>query len=284
MAVFVVVMGLCSVTSNAQAQDSGTPPRSLWRASWPSFSWVEGVSTFSAGAATLALALDSPPTDPHWQSGILFDDAVRSHIRLSSTSARATARRIGDLPYYAAGVLPLLADPLVARLVHRDGRAAVNMELIALEAFSYAGLSSFVSTRLSVRERPDTTECKREHADGSGCELDTEAFWSGHTTIVAASAGIVCANHAHMPLWGSPAADVSACVLASSAALVTGVSRLAADRHYATDVLVGLGVGFAFGYGVPTLLHYGRGESEVLVSLRPDPLGRGALLSVAGTL
>lgn len=259
------------------------PPPTLWRASWPNFSWLEGAGTVSAAAATLALTLDSPPTDPNWQGGILFDDAIRSHVRLSSASARSTARTVGDIPYYAAGILPLIADPLVAALAHRDTRAAVNMELMALEAFSYAGLSSFVSTRLSRRERPDTTECKRWNPDRTSCELDTEAFWSGHTSIVAASAGVVCANHAHMPVWGGRVADAGACLLASSGAFVTAISRLTADRHYTTDVIVGLGVGFAFGYGVPTLLHYGRGPGRLLVAVKPDSLGVGATMTVAGT-
>lgn len=111
----------------------------------------------------------------------------------------------------------------------------------------------------------------------------TQAFWSGHTTIVAASAGLVCANHQYIPLWGSSAADAGACGLASTAALVTAVSRLAADRHYASDVIVGLGIGFGFGYGVPTLLHYRRAKKRLFVTIQPVP-GEGAALSLVGSL
>lgn len=212
----------------------------------------------------------------------MFDDAIRGSLRLSSPSARARARSIGDWPYYMAGLMPLIADPVVAWLAHDDRKAAANIELMALEAFSYAGLSSFVSTRISVRERPDVTECRRQRPEGA-CERDTEAFWSGHTTIVAASAGVVCANHRAMALWGSPWADAGACGLATSAALVTAVSRLAADRHYASDVLVGFGIGFGFGYGVPTLLHYGRTKQPLRVGIRPSSFGDGAAFNVAGT-
>jgi hypothetical protein len=254
--------------------------RLLWRPSWPTFSWLEGVGTVSAGVATLALALDKPPPEPHWKGGVLFDDAVRHGVRLSSPSARVAARSIGDWPYYLAGIMPLVADPLVASLLRDDSTAAVNLELIGLEAFSYAGLSSFIATRISVRERPDVSECRRQHPEG-GCGRDTEAFWSGHTTIVAASAGIVCANHQFMPLWGSPAADASACGLATSAALVTAISRLAADRHYASDVIVGLGIGFGFGYGVPLLLHYRRSKTPLLVAI--EPADGGAALNAAGS-
>jgi len=238
----------------------------------------------SAGALTGVLAIIPPEEEPHWRGGILFDDAVRRRVRLSSPEGRATARAIGNWPYYTAGLLPLLVDPLVALTLGRDRTAALNLELIGLEAFSYAGLLSFVSTRISERERPDISECRRHHPDGPECERDTEAFWSGHTTIVFTSAGLVCANHRAMALWGGAVADAAACALASSAAAVTGVSRLMADRHYATDVLVGAGIGFGFGYGIPTLLHYARSTSGLDVAVLPLPMGDGMALSVSGLL
>jgi membrane-associated phospholipid phosphatase len=157
-----------------------------------------------------------------------------------------------------------------------DSKAAVNVGWVGLEAFSYAGLLSFVSTRTSARARPDSTECRRQHPDGVGCgDVDTESFWSGHTTIAATSAGLTCANHRYLPLWGHPVADVSACVLATGGAITTAVSRIAADRHYASDVLVGLGIGFGIGYSVPVLLHYSRTGTEAGLSV--TTCGEGCL-------
>jgi membrane-associated phospholipid phosphatase len=251
----------------SQAARAESP--SMWRSDWPTFSPVEGVATVAAGAGTLTLLMLKPPRDPRWEGGILFDDAVRGQLRLSSERARQRARSLGDLPYYAAPVIPLLIDPLIAAwLVRGDTKAAFNLGAVGLEAFSYAGLASFISTRISVRERPDSLECRRHKPDGE-CERDTEAFFSGHTTIAAASAGIVCANHRAMPLWGSRAADVGACALATTGAVATGVSRLLSDRHYTSDVIVGFGVGFGFGYAIPTLLHYARRKNDVSLSLAP---------------
>lgn len=236
----------------------------------------------SAGSATLLLALQKPPQDPRWRGGILFDDALRGAVRLRSPAARKRARTVGDLTYYGAPLIPLLLDPLLSWSVHGDARAAQNLELMGLEAFSYAGLLSFISTRVSVRERPDTTECRRWTPESPDCERDTESFWSGHTSIVAASAGLVCANHHYLPLWGHPVADASACAMAVAQALVTGGSRLMADRHYTTDVLLGAGVGFAFGVSVPVVLHYSRTRAPFTVSILPEPLA-GASLNVGGT-
>jgi membrane-associated phospholipid phosphatase len=286
---FSLMIALLLMAAPTRAQTTTPEPAeparawSRWHDSWPAFSWAEGATTLSAGVATGILALQAPPRDPRWQGGILFDDSVRNAVRLRSAGARQRLRSVGDMPYYFAPLLPLIVDPLVvAWLVRDDPKLAYNLAFMGMEAFSYAGLLSFVSTRISVRERPDTSECRRQHPDFAGCEADTEAFWSGHTSIVAASAGLVCAHHQYLSLWGTPLADASACALAASGALVTAGSRLMADRHYASDVIVGLGVGLGIGYAVPVLLHYSRGAAGLAVSVQPDALGDGASLNVAG--
>jgi membrane-associated phospholipid phosphatase len=252
-------------------------PASLWRSSWPTFSWVEGVATVSAGVGTLVLALVEPPHDPRWHGGILFDDAVRKGLRLKSPSARQMAGDVGDLPYYSAGLIPLVVDPvLVAWIVRDDPKAAFNLAAVALESFSYAGLLSYVSTRVSVRDRPGSAECRQERAEGRRCRISTESFWSGHTSIAAASAGIVCASHGYLPLWKYPALDAAACAVTTAGALGVGLSRLLADRHYASDVIAGTAVGFGVGYGVPVLLHYSRRSTGLAVSIQagaPCPNG-----------
>jgi hypothetical protein len=45
--------------------------------------------------------------------------------------------------------------------------------------------------------------------------------------------------------------------------------RIMSDRHWASDVLVGLGIGSAIGLGLPYLLHYSKRG--------PEPLGGGLL-------
>jgi membrane-associated phospholipid phosphatase len=91
-----------------------------------------------------------------------------------------------------------------------------------------------------------------------------------------------------LPIYGSDAADDGACVLMSAATVATGIARIAADRHFATDVLAGALIGFGSGYGLPWFLHYrtrdanGAGEATAGVALLPMA-GPGLLgLSVAG--
>ncbi len=256
----------------------------MWRREWPTFSKIEGVATLAAGVGTAVLFMVKTPRDPRWEGGILFDEDVRQGLRLHSESARKKVELYGDLPYFGAGLIPLIVDPLLVSWLGRgDTKAALNLEAVGLEAFSYAGLGSFIATRISGRERPSSTACRREHPDGS-CTTDTESFYSGHTTIAAASAGLVCANHRAMPLWGNRIADVGACALATSGAVVSGVSRMAADRHYASDVILGFGLGFGFGYAVPTLLHYARNkDANVSLSIAPGGPCTAACLKLSGS-
>ena len=262
------------------------PPTStsLWRGQWPTFSKVEGIATLVAGVGSGVLFMVKTPRDPRWEGGILFDDKLRSSLRLRAKNARDKVEFYGDLPYYGAPLIPLIIDPLLVSWLGRgDTKTALNLEAIGLEAFSYAGLGSFIATRAAGRERPSSTQCRRDHP-ANECSVDTESFYSGHTTIAAASAGMVCANHRAMPLWGSQFADVGACALATTGAVASGLSRMASDRHYASDVILGFGFGFGFGYAVPTLLHYARDKnSEISLSIAPGSPCTGACVKLAGS-
>jgi len=117
------------------------------------------------------------------------------------------------------------------------------------------------------------------------------SFFSGHSSVAFTSAGLTCAHHQRLPLYGGGAADAAACGAMIAVALSTASFRVLADEHYMSDILVGSAVGFAAGYGLPTLLHYGWGNpgsnsrktsvgpATVAVGAGPTPLG----LSLSGT-
>jgi membrane-associated phospholipid phosphatase len=72
-----------------------------------------------------------------------------------------------------------------------------------------------------------------------------------------------------LPLYGGGLPDVLACAIPLVVATGVSVLRLAADRHYASDVIVGALAGFGGGFGLPTLLHYGGGAAKT-VTLVPS--------------
>ena len=251
---------------------------SLWRKEWPEFRTSEGVTTIAAGLATAAIVLIGPIEQPRWQGPILFDSAFRNALRADSAEDRQTYRTIGDWTYRLSPLLPLFDAFVVSTVGHSDPKLALNLGAMLFEAYSYSGVLSFISTELSARKRP-YSECK----DGGEC--DTQSFYSGHSAIAATGAGLMCANHTRIALYGNPVLDYGSCVLASANALVTAATRVVADRHYATDVVLGTGIGFGIGYAVPVLLHYAYGPKKdgKVITFAPDPSCGGNCIGVRGT-
>lgn len=242
---------------------------SLWRSEWPQYRASELFTSLAAGFATGAIVLYGPIERPRWRGGILFDDAARDALRAKDPHTHQIYRTIGDYTYHLSPLLPLFDALVVSTVGHSDAKLAGNLTGITLEAYSYSGLLSFIATETSARQRPDGST--------------TQSFFSGHAAISATGAGLTCANHTRMRLWGSRVADISACVIASLNALTTATTRVVADRHYATDVIVGTGVGFGFGYAVPVLLHYAYPTAKSRVSVAPDPSCGPSCIGMRGT-
>jgi membrane-associated phospholipid phosphatase len=57
-------------------------------------------------------------------------------------------------------------------------------------------------------------------------------------------------------LLGGGASDAAVCVTATAMGLTSGVARIAADRHYVSDVIAGAVLGWGVGFAMPALLHY----------------------------
>jgi hypothetical protein len=233
---------------------------SLWHQEWPQFRTSEGIATLAAGIITGAIVLYGPTKTPRWRGGILFDDAVRDALRARDPHTHQVFRTIGDYTYHLSPVLPFFDALIVSTVGHSDPKLAINLTAMTFEAYSYSGVSAFIATETSARERPD-----------------------GSAAISATGAGLTCANHSRIPLWGSPVADATACVLASLNALTTATTRVVADRHYASDVILGAGIGFGFGYAVPVLLHYSYPKSDLTLNVAPDPSCGGNCIGVRGT-
>lgn len=122
--------------------------------------------------------------------------------------------------------------------------------LVHVEAFAVAGALTEIGKHTFHRPRPFAHFCEPRDADALGADDARLSFFSGHTAtaFATASAGWRLARmrgyrHAGW-LQGSGIA----------LATTTGVLRMAADKHYFTDVLVGAAVGLSAGFLV-TKLH-----------------------------
>jgi membrane-associated phospholipid phosphatase len=163
------------------------------------------------------------------------------------------------------GVVPALAFSGVAAAALVDDRAAgVWSDLgIVLEATVIAAnLNQLV--KMSVgRERPFVHALPEDEKPQTSRPSDNNlSFYSGHTSpafTLAVSASMVAT------LRGYRLAKV---VWATSLPLagLTGYLRIAADRHYFTDVMTGAALGSAIGLLVPWLHRRSPGSTAVTVS------------------
>jgi membrane-associated phospholipid phosphatase len=259
LAFAAVTLSVCAA-ENAWASD---PPSVVWRDEWPRFSTAEGVFTAGFALQSASTLLLYPDPEPNWRGGILYDNALRGLLRSDSRSGREAASSWSDAFYYSLAVYPTLVDVvIVADHVHHAPDVAGEMMAINLEAYALAGAISLTAQQVG-RVRPLSDECARDAAYGKKCSDPADlnsSFLSGHTAIAFTSAGLTCAHHQHLPLYGGGAPDLLACLSALSLASATGALRVMSDNHYATDVTLGMGVGLLAGYVMPSVLHYGFGS------------------------
>jgi membrane-associated phospholipid phosphatase len=230
---------------------------SMWQPHWPKFRPAE--IAFTAGS-TVQVAMATflfHPAKRNFEGGILFDEAVRDGIRLRTRDGRTAAATVSDMMYYALLAYPLLDAPIVAK-VRGDSDTAVQTLAINFESYAVAGAYAIAAEKLG-RARPMAGECDRDPSYDRRCS-DTDRLntgnVSGHTALAFTGAGLACAHHLHLPLYGGGAADVTACVASVTLAATSGVLRVMSDNHYTTDVLLGAALGLGSGYLLPRLLHY----------------------------
>ena len=281
----LVVLATLSGAGRASAEQARTV---AWDPEWPRFRPAEIGVTAGLSLQVAATMFLYPDPKANWHGGILWDDAVRNGLRLHSRSARQTAGAVSDAIYYGLLAYPLVVDAgIVAGGVHGSGDIAVQLLAMDLESFAVAGAIAMTAEKIG-RVRPEERGCRTDPNYSKDCGKPAQlnaSFMSGHTTIAFTGAGLICAHHQNLPLYGGGAPDLIACITALSAATTAGAMRISSDKHYSTDVLLGMGVGLFSGYGLPTLLHYGAGASgdkkprAILPSFHSQKAGIDAVLA-----
>jgi len=268
-----------------------TPPdvprsRIHWQERWGLARPLEYAAILTFGAGALAMQ-SVPVVNRHW-GGNGFDNAFRDALRIENPSGRHAARSVSDGLFFGMMGFPLVVDTLLVA-GPRDSTTAWQLLVVNGEAMTMAGFLSQVIERTGGRTRPFVQECGKDAGYKTDCEGEPderyESFLSGHTLMAFNGAGLTCANHLHIPLYGGGAPDVLACVAGIAIASTEGVLRISSDRHYMTDVLTGALIGFATGYSVPIFLHYGRrggGDAAVSTAVLPYATASTAGLQILG--
>jgi membrane-associated phospholipid phosphatase len=134
------------------------------------------------------------------------------------------------------------------------------------------GFVNEVVKLVAARERPFVHAMAPSDKPHTSHPADNDlSFYSGHTSAsfaLAAGGGTIAALRGYRlaPLIFGAGGAIAA---------LTGYLRIAADKHYVTDVLTGAIVGSAIGIGLPMLFH-GRGDEA--------SAGTPSIASGAGTM
>lgn len=254
---------------------------------------IDGAVTLTAGLWMLTseiLKAELVPEKCRWCSRASdgapalnsYDGHVRNALVWQNTKAANVTSSV--LAFVALPVLSFAGSTASAATAGSLGYAPVDGLIVAEATLLAANLNqltkfAFARERPFVRWMPSRAGEAIPEVTGSPSD-DNLSFFSGHTTIafaLATSSGTVAT------LRGYDAAPIVWGAGLSMAAAV-GYLRIAADKHYLTDVLTGVVVGSLVGVGVPMIFHGRRpddappaaagasaGASASVRSLAPPP-------------
>lgn len=168
---------------------------------------------------------------------------------------------------FTSGVTAFLLEPaavtfemIAASTADNAGRAFPVDFLIISEAVAVSTLLNQTTKIIMARERPFVHAMPAEERLKTALPSDNNvSFYSGHTALsftLATAAGTVAAlrDYRLMPLvWGT----------LMPLAFANGYLRIAADRHYFTDVMTGAIIGSAVGVLLPLFFHGRQGDDRV---------------------
>ena len=261
------------LATSARADD---PDKVEWSESWHRVHLFEGLDILgmAAGAEVINVAWP-PPNHATWKGGILFDNAVRNVFVGHTYSLQNASEIMTDDFMLGSMVAPLFIDVYVVALgVHQNADVAEQLFIIDGQSLALTGILSVAAEHAIGRARPYVADCgpdgKVRSASGevllNSCAGNSfanyQSFFSGHSAITATMAGLTCIEHEHLPLYGGGAADLAPCLFMIALSATTGVFRLVADKHWASDVLIGWGIGTISGYILPAFMHFGFGHGR----------------------
>lgn len=262
----------------------------VWQREWTRFRHVEYGTTLALaiGVALVQTKVWRPPEQEVWKGPFLLEGHVRDAIYIEQPEERGYAVLLGDILWHGTELFPWIIDAgLIALAIRWSPDVAWQMVMITAQSLLFTGFVTRMTHIYLQRDRPYGVDCDRDPTwDPEHCH-ENEGRWvsfiSGHTSMAFTGAGLACLFHEEMDLIDGGVADAAVCAGVLGTATLTGAFRMAADRHYLSDVLVGAGLGLLSGYLIPKLLHFtGPGSPETIPlvfapTLDRDQLGLSAL-------
>jgi membrane-associated phospholipid phosphatase len=267
-------MFFCSFPGRALAGDAAPRPREPHQLRYDLRLDLTATAIASTGWLIMeAFNKDISPSACRWCGVDSFDAWGHRNLKWDDTRDANLASHA-----MAYGLSPIIAFGGDAIAAYHDGDLK-GFGIDALVIAESAAVSSLISqvVKISVgRERPES------HYGGIAARNGNKntSFYSGHVNLaftLAVASGTVATMRGYRLapyIWGAGLA----------AAATTGYLRLAADKHYLTDVIGGAVIGSAIGFGIPYLFH--RPHEDKRLSFIPSvmPVQGGAVVGISGLI
>ena len=219
------------------------------------------------GGAVVWLATDFPlkaalaPDACRWCEVPGIDRSVRNALKWDNTSLPNTLSHVLGFGLVQAALVGV--DVLMAN--HDGAIDNVGPDVLILAETMMVAMNVNQLVKFSVgRERPFVHALSpSEKSAREPSSDDNLSFFSGHTTsafAVSVALGTVATMRGYR--W-APLAWIVGFALGTTLAYL----RVAADRHYFTDVLTGAVFGSAFGFAIPYFFHGPRSATSVRVGM-----------------
>lgn len=213
---------------------------------------VDGPITLSGALAwvtTVSLRETIGPEHCRWCETNSFDVGARNALRWNDQNG---AFLLVNVLGFAVGPSLVMGADLFSAWREGAWKSFFGDALMIAEAAVLASDVNLMLRFAVARERPwATNRSDLEKASPNQTRDRNLSFDSGHTTFmfaVATSAGTIATMRGYKwaPLvW----------IVGVPLAIATGYMRIASDDHWMTDVLVGAGMGAAFGFAIPYFAH-----------------------------
>lgn len=210
----------------------------------------------SIGNIGFEVAYSHEPRD-RWTGPVLLDKPARNFLRGGTAHSRLLADDISDYMWYGTTYYVLfdgLFTPLVTDKFNTD--VAFQLTLLNWQVVGATGLLARLAHTTVGRTRPSLQGCSDDPNAENHCEFRGASFIAGHAAMTSANAGLACANHRALKLYGGGIPDAAVCPIMVTTAAGVGVLRMIADKHWLSDTLVSWILGGSIGYGLPYFLHY----------------------------
>jgi membrane-associated phospholipid phosphatase len=205
-------------------------------------------ATWAAYVGVEASKSHLAPSACRWCDPPAVDAKLREALVWSHVDG---ARRASDVLGFAVFPVAMATHQvLAARGAGDTDEGWVDVLLVAEAAGIAMDLNQAVKFAVG-RERPFVHYGNFAEPDRKPDPDDNLSFFSGHTTFtfaVAAAAGTISDMRGYESapwVWG----------VGMTLATTTAYLRIAGDKHYFTDVLVGAATGLAAGIAIPRLMH-----------------------------